>query len=80
MKKVLLIRGSLKHPCVAQVDLQKMLAGEARDLPLMPGDIIYLQHKDLRLGRELVHIAIYSFVNTFCGKAASHYAEEHWFD
>ena len=80
LKKVLVIRGSLCCPCVAEVDLEKIFLGKARDLYLMPGDIVYAQHKHMRLGRELVRIAVYSFLLTFVGDTARYYAEEHWFD
>lgn len=79
LKRFLIIRGSLECPQVCQVDLKKILTGKARDVHIMPGDIIYATHKQFRLGRELVHIAIDSFIYGFFDSAALHFTEAHWF-
>ena len=64
-KRILVIRNALNRPCVVQVDLRLVMQGKARDVILQPGDLVYAQHKQMRLGRELVRIAIESFVNSF---------------
>ena len=77
--KVLLIRGPLDCPCVAQIDLARILEGYARDLYLQPGDIIYVQNKTMRLGRELVRIAVATFLESFGTAAAGYYGSVRWF-
>jgi len=77
--RVLVIRGSLECPRCVQINLKKILNGEARDLFLKPGDILYVQNKQFRFGRELVRFAIESFIYGFTGTAAAHYAEQHIF-
>jgi len=76
--RVLVIRGSLDCPCVIQINLKEILRGQARDLYLVPGDILFAQNKTMRFGRELVRIAIGAFVSSFVTAAAGYYAER-WF-
>lgn len=78
LSKVLIVRGSLDDPCSVEVDIQKILYGEARDFYLMPGDIVYLQNKELRFGRELVNLAIRTFFDSF-GYSAGRFWGERWF-
>ncbi len=63
--EILVIRGNLKCPCVMRVDYRMILSGEARDIYLQPGDIVYIPHKKFRFGRALVRMAIQTFVNIF---------------
>lgn len=77
--KVMLLRGNLECPCVVQIDLCKILNGEARDLYLQPGDIIYFQNKTMRFGRELVRLAISTFIESFVDAAAGFYGATDWF-
>ncbi|MFQ5729307.1 MAG: polysaccharide biosynthesis/export family protein [Waddliaceae bacterium] len=79
LQRILIIRGSLECPKVCEVDLRMILAGRARDVYLMPGDIVYASHKSFRFGRELIHLAIDSFIYSFVWSAAVHYSESHWF-
>jgi protein involved in polysaccharide export with SLBB domain len=78
LNRVLIIRGSLECPSIIWVDLQMLMRGEARDVYLCPGDIVYCQNKNFRLGRELVQIAIDSFVEAFISTWTSCVASE-WF-
>jgi polysaccharide biosynthesis/export protein len=82
LHRFVVIRNALDCPCpqVCIVDIHKILRGEARDLKLCPGDIVYAAHKQWRSARELVHIAVDSFISTFVLSYGSHYAREHWFD
>ena len=41
-KEVLVIRGGMTHPRVFKIDTNKILAGDERDFPLRPNDIIYV--------------------------------------
>ena len=79
LKRFLVIRGALECPQVCMIDLKMILTGRARDVFLMPGDIVYATHKKFRLGRELVYIAIDSFIYGFLDSYALHFAREHWF-
>jgi polysaccharide export outer membrane protein len=78
--KLLVIRGSLKCPCVMQVDLDQVMAGFARDLFVQPGDIIYAQDKTVRFGRELVRLAISTFLQSFASSAGSYWSSIEWFN
>jgi len=61
----LIVRGSLECPRTAEVNILKILSGEARDFYLMPGDIVYVQNKNIRFDRELVNLAIRTFLDSF---------------
>lgn len=80
LERILVVRGSLECPQVCVVDVKKILHGHARDVYLKPGDIVYASHKQFRFGRELVLLAINSFIGNFVGSAAEYYAEFVWFD
>lgn len=77
LRAVLVMRGSLDCPKVVQIDLYKVLNGEARDLLLQPGDILYAQNKTTRFGRELVWLAIETFLRSFGFEAGEHFADRH---
>jgi polysaccharide export outer membrane protein len=76
--RIIIVRGSLDHPCWYEVDVLKILHGEARDIYLLPGDIVYVQKKPFRFGRELVRLAIDAFVGSY-GAAAGEAAAGRWF-
>ncbi len=79
VQKILILRGSLEAPQTMQIDLLKILDGSARDVYLLPGDIVYVPNKEARFGRELVRSAIQAFVTAFGNSAGSHVANDHWF-
>jgi protein involved in polysaccharide export with SLBB domain len=72
----LIIRGSLDCPKVAQVNLCDLIYGKTRDIPLESGDIVYVHNKNFRFGRQLIRIALNSFVSTFGGNAGSRFAQK----
>lgn len=78
--KLLVIRGSLQCPIVMQVDLDQVMAGFARDLFVQPGDIVYAQDKNVRFGRELVRLAISTFLQSFASSAGSYWSSIQWFN
>jgi len=78
-ERVLIVRGSLENPRVIQADIIEILEGRARDIYLVPGDLVYVQNNKVRFGRELVRTAINSFVGAFGSSAGSHYGSVHWF-
>lgn len=79
LTRIIVIRGELDDPTVMVVDLTLVFDGKARDLTLQPGDIIYASDKTMRFGRELVRLAIDTFVQTFSAAAATYYGEVKWF-
>lgn len=78
LTRIMVIRGELNDPIVMTVDLTKVLDGKARDLVLQEGDIIYASDKTMRFGRELVRLAIDTFVQAFGTTAGTYYGQE-WF-
>lgn len=78
INKVLILRGSLICPKVIEVDVAEILYGCALDVYLAPGDIVYAQNKTMRFGRELIHLAVESFINSFGTAAGSYYANAYW--
>lgn len=75
IKKTLLLRGSLDNPLVIHLDLRKILDGEAKDFYLQPGDIVFLPEKGFRYVRELIRLAINTFIQSFGSAAGSYYGE-----
>lgn len=75
---VIVIRGCLQCPLAVEVDLNEILRGETLDIRLMPGDIIFVKNKTMRFGRELVRLAVDTFVAAF-GTAAGSYYSQLWF-
>jgi protein involved in polysaccharide export with SLBB domain len=78
-QQVTVVRGSMDNPQVITANLIKILEGRARDVYLLPGDIVYVPEKTFRFGRELVRQAFNSFVSAFGASAGNHYGEDHWF-
>lgn len=76
LSKVLLLRGELDHPWVSCINVMEVYQGQARDIYLCPGDIIYVSNKTMRFGRELVRLAIYTFVQAYMVGWASFVANE----
>lgn len=79
VSNVLIVRGSLKCPKAYGVNVLKIVDGSARDVYLLPGDIVYVQKKPFRFGRELVHLAIDTFVRAFAAEAGVYYMDK-WLD
>lgn len=79
LTRILVIRGELDDPIVMTVDLTKVLDGKARDLVLQEGDIIFASDKTMRFGRELVRLAIDTFVQAFSSTAGAYYGQQVWF-
>lgn len=70
--RALVVRGSLEQPEVYEVNLLDVYAGKAKDVYLLPGDIVYAQNKHMRFGRSLVRVAIEAFVRSFGGNAGEY--------
>lgn len=76
MRRLLVIRGSLRCPKVMYVDVCCILNGCATDTYLEPGDIVYFTEKRFSFGRELVRLAVESFISAFFNTAGNFYADE----
>jgi len=63
-KRVLVIRGSLDHPQAIPVDLAGALNGQAPNLALQPGDIVYVSSRPWYRAEELLNDAAEAFVES----------------
>lgn len=75
----LVIRGELENPRFVKCNLNEIVKGEAKDFYLVPGDIIYVHNKPFRFARELVRLAMDTFVQSFATAAGSYYSQFKWF-
>ena len=75
-RDVLIIRGNLCSPCVIRADFLTILSGDAKDVYLRPGDIVYVPNKEMRFGRELVKIAVDAFLGSFISNLAAYEANK----
>jgi len=81
MYRIIVIRNALNCPCpdVCVVDINKILRGEARDLKLCPGDIVYASHKQWRTLRDAVDIALDGFISGFLIRWGAYFSGDIWF-
>jgi hypothetical protein len=56
------VRGSLEHPETKVVDATDILAGKAKDFPLIPKDIIYVANRPWSKAEELLDVAASAFI------------------
>jgi protein involved in polysaccharide export with SLBB domain len=63
-KKILIVRGSLRHPELVPVDASDILHARRTDLRLANRDIIYVHMKPWAKPQELLERAAYTFVNS----------------
>ncbi len=70
-REILIIRGNLDCPCVIRADFLTMLSGDAKDIYLLPGDIIFVPNYQMRFGRALIRLAVDAFIQAFVSSAAS---------
>ncbi|HEV2390769.1 MAG TPA: polysaccharide biosynthesis/export family protein [Verrucomicrobiae bacterium] len=64
MHHVTVVRGSLSNPQIAVVDYRNVLKGNAPDLGLEPGDIVYVPFSPYRYLIKYVQLAIDTFVSS----------------
>jgi ATP-dependent protease ClpP protease subunit len=68
-KQVILVRGSIHNPEKMIVDLRAIIRGQAPDIEIESGDIIYVRERPTRLLEEAVDEAIFTFVQTATAEA-----------
>ena len=71
--KIAVLRGNVNQPQVVTVDIDEVLTGKVRDLPLRPGDVIYVPDRPSETARELALLAARAFVTGIAGAAAGNY-------
>jgi len=69
--RLVVVRGSLAQPEARVVRFERILSGKDPNLPLAPGDIVYVPPKRLTLLREIVEAAISAFANKVSAGSAS---------
>ncbi len=79
MNAVVVLRGKICDPTYMIVNVPEILRGCAIDVVLCPGDIVYVPNKPFRFVRELLRLAIESYVYGFAANAGTFYSEERWF-
>jgi polysaccharide export outer membrane protein len=70
-EKVLVVRGSLRHPQVFSVNTNAILKGKQRDFELQPNDIVYVSGRPWVFADEVLDAAISSFVQAATSTWAS---------
>jgi protein involved in polysaccharide export with SLBB domain len=62
--RVLVVRGSLDHPVAFRVDIDGALTGDAPNLALEPGDLVYVSDRPWLRAEELLDHAASAFVES----------------
>jgi hypothetical protein len=71
MHHVAVVRGSLSQPEIAIVDYRGVTRGEATDIPLQPGDIVYVPFSPYRYIDKYIELVINTFVSAAAINAGS---------
>jgi len=72
--RIVVVRGSLSHPEARMVRFEKILSGKDPNIPLAPGDIVYVPPQRLAFLREIVETAITGFADAVAkGSAKQRY-------
>jgi len=64
LQHVAVIRGSLSHPQIAIVDYKYVIRGQATDLALQPGDIVYVPWSPYRYITRYAQLVVDTFVSS----------------
>lgn len=78
-KQILILRGSLADPETFQVNLDDVLHGRARNIYMMPGDIVYVPQKPFQFVRALARQVVNTFVETFASEFGGAWMEDTFF-
>lgn len=68
--RIVIVRGSLSRPVVHVAHYDSLLAGKEPNLPLLPGDIVYVPPDRFAFLREVVEKAISAFATTVAHESA----------
>jgi hypothetical protein len=71
-----ILRGALDAPQLVEVDLASILKGDAPDVLLMAGDIVYVPEKPYRFVRDLARVVVLTFVRAFASEAGAYFVQE----
>ncbi len=76
LSQVVILRGALNDPQLVEVDLASILKGDAPDVVLMAGDIVYVPEKPYRFVRDLARVVALTFVRAFASEAGAYFVQE----
>ncbi len=79
LHRVLILRGKLCDPMYMMLDVKEILNGCAKDPLLCAGDIVFVPNKPFRFVRELIRLALESYVFGYASNAGLFYSEVRWF-
>jgi polysaccharide biosynthesis/export protein len=71
-QKVVVIRGTLTQPHIAEIDYKDIVTGAARDVRLQPGDIVYVPFVPYRFVAELAEQLLDQFVRTIASNEGAY--------
>jgi polysaccharide biosynthesis/export protein len=74
LSHVAIVRGSLSTPQVSVVDYNAIVRGEARDVRLEPGDIVYVPNSPYTTLKRYINIILNTFVATAAANEGSRIA------
>jgi len=80
LNKVILLRGHLEDPHLIRVNLKKILQGKETDVPVLPGDIVYVPQKSFLWTRTLAKDITAQFIRTFASELGADFAEKYIFN
>jgi polysaccharide biosynthesis/export protein len=70
--KVVIVRGGLSEPKIAEVDYQAIVTGKAINVRLQPGDIVYVPYTPYRMLAQLAEDVLDQFVRTVAVNQATY--------
>jgi protein involved in polysaccharide export with SLBB domain len=70
--RIVILRGGLTRPRMAQVDYQSIVKGKTRNVRLEPGDILYVSYWPFRQVAQLVEDVLQQFVQTIAVNEGSY--------
>jgi polysaccharide biosynthesis/export protein len=72
LSHVAIVRGTLSQPKIAVVDFRAIMTGKAPNIPLEPGDIVYVPNSPYRFLKSYVNLIVNSFVSTVAANEGIH--------
>lgn len=63
LDRILVVRGTLDRPEVIPVNLKSILAGQEKDFPLLPRDIVYVADRPWAKAEEILGLATRAFIS-----------------